>query len=132
MSATDRPVGFLSRVLIVEDDHQLAGVLADVLIYENCHPEMAANGMEALDKLRSADYEAVICDLLMPRLDGQQLYELTVKEFPYLAEKFLFITGQAAAKAGLTNFIRRTGNSLLEKPFEIEQLRAALRELLAR
>ncbi len=132
MPADPRPVAYLHRVLIVEDDHQLAEVMADVLTYENCLPDIAANGLEALDKLRTADYEAVICDLMLPRLDGEALYEEVVKEFPYLGQRFLFITGQASRKAGFNDFISRTGNALLEKPFAIEQLRAALKELLAR
>jgi CheY-like chemotaxis protein len=88
--------------------------------------------MEALDKLRGADYEAVICDLMMPRFDGEALYNEVAKHYPYLADRFLFITGHAARRGGLTDFIYRTGNQLLEKPFEIEQLRAAMRDLFLR
>lgn len=127
-----RPVGYINRVLVVDDDYQLAELLSDVLTYENCTADVAANGMEAMEKLRGADYEAVVCDLMMPRVDGESLYNEVVRQYPYLAEKFLFITGNPARKSGLTDFIHRTGNTLLEKPFEMEQFRAALKELFAR
>jgi two-component system, cell cycle sensor histidine kinase and response regulator CckA len=128
----ERPVQLIWHVLIVEDDYELADVLAEVLTHENCVSEHAANGMEALPKLRATNFDAIICDLMMPRIDGEAFYDQVGREFPYLTDRFLFITGQASAKAGMTDFISRTGNTLLEKPFDIEQFRAALRELFAR
>lgn len=126
------PVRIIPRVLVVEDDYQLADLLSEVLVRENVTPELAANGMEALEKLREADYEAVVCDLMMPRVDGHELYTTVAHEFPHLAGRFLFVTGQAVSRSGFTDFVYRSGSLLLEKPFDIEQLRAALRELLAR
>ena len=122
----------IQTVLIVEDDYHLADTLCEVLTYENCLADVAANGMEARDKLRGADYEAVVCDLIMPLIDGEALYNEIAREHPYLADKFLFITGHASAKSGFTSFIRQTGNSLLEKPFEMDQFRTALRDVFAR
>ncbi len=130
--AGERPVQFIRQVLVVEDDYELADVLAEVLTHENCVSEHASNGMEALDKLRTGNFDAIICDVMMPRVDGEAFYLQVAKEFPYLAERFLFITGQAARKAGLTDFIWRTGNTLLEKPFDVEQFRAAMQEVFAR
>jgi len=127
-----RPQMVMRPVLVVEDDHELAELLREVLTYENCLVEIAGDGMEALDKLRTADYDAVVCDLMMPRVDGRALYEEACREFPHLADRFLFVTGQAAARAGLTDFIYRTNNRLLEKPFDVEVLREAIHELLRR
>lgn len=132
MTESKRPVEYVNRVLVVEDDYELAELLSEVLTYENCTADIAANGMEALDRLRGADYEAVICDLMMPRVDGEALYNQAIKQYPYLADKFLFITGNPARRAGFTDFIYRTGNTVLEKPFEMEQLRTALKELFQR
>ncbi|HUK81027.1 MAG TPA: response regulator [Verrucomicrobiae bacterium] len=132
MAEEERPVQFVHRVLVVEDDYQLADLLSEVLTYENCSAEVASNGMEAMEKLRGADFDAVICDLMMPRVDGEALYNQTTQQYPHLSDRFLFITGNAALRGGLTDFVYRTGNSLLEKPFEIEQLRAALKETFQR
>ncbi len=132
MSDSERPVQFINRVLVVEDDHDLANLLAEVLTYENYVVDLAGNGMEALEKLGGADYDAVVCDLMMPRVDGEALYNEVVKLFPYLADRFLFIAGQASMKSGLANFIHRSGMTLLEKPFEMDQFRAALRDVVRR
>ena len=126
------PSQVMYRVLIVDDDYELADLLLEVLTMENCVPEHAPNGMEALDRLRTGQYDAVISDLMMPLMDGETLYKEVVKKFPYLADRFLFVTSQAARQSGFTEFISRTGNGILEKPFEVDQLRTALKELLRR
>ena len=132
MAEPARPVQLIHRVLVVEDDHQLADLLSEVLTYENCATEIAANGMEAMEKLRGADFDAIVCDLMMPRVDGEALYNDVVRSFPYLADRFLFVTGQASRKAGFSDFVTRTGNNLIEKPFDIHQFRGMVRELFKR
>jgi len=132
MSETQRSKQVMHRVLVVDDDYDLAQLLREVLTYENCEAEIATNGMEALDCLRTGDYEAVICDLMMPRIDGQALYDEVVRDFPHLANRFLFVTGQASRKAGFSDFVSRTGNQIIEKPFDIQALRLAVRELFQR
>jgi two-component system, cell cycle sensor histidine kinase and response regulator CckA len=127
-----QPIQRMRLVLVVEDDLELADLLAEVLVFENCTPEVVSNGMEALEKLRATAYDAVICDLMMPRIDGQALYEEVARHMPYMASKFLFITGQASRKSGYSDFIYQTGNRLLEKPFEMDELRSALHEIFER
>ena len=122
----------MHRVLVVDDDHDLAELLREVLTYENCEVEVAPNGMEAMERLHAGDYEAILCDLMMPRMDGEALYGEVSQQFPYLADRFLFVTGQASRKAGFSDFIYRTGNHLIEKPFEIQELRRAVCELFQR
>src|ERR1035438_6781630 len=88
------PKRVMHRVLVVDDDHDLAVLLHEVLTYENCEVDIAGNGMEAMDCLRTGDYEAVVCDLMMPRVDGEAVYNDVVQNYPYLANRFLFVTGQ--------------------------------------
>jgi DNA-binding response OmpR family regulator len=126
------PKRVMHRVLVVDDDHDLAVLLHEVLTYENCEVDIAGNGMEAMDCLRTGDYEAVVCDLMMPRVDGEAVYNDVVQNYPHLAERFLFLTGQASRKAGFSDFVSRSGNRLIEKPFDIQQLRLAIREIFQR
>ena len=132
MSDAKPPQKVMHRVLVVDDDHDLAVLLREVLTYENCEVDVASNGMEAMDCLRAGDYDAVICDLMMPRVDGEALYHEVVRDFPYLASRFMFVTGQASSRAGFGDFVERTGNRLIEKPFDIHVFRAAVRDTLSR
>ena len=131
MAEEKRPVQLISRLLVVEDDHELAQMLLEVLTYENCTVDLASNGEEAMEKLRMSDYDGVICDLMMPRLGGEALYQQAAQLYPHLSNRFLFISGPAAHRGGHTDFIYRSGNKLIEKPFDIEQLRAALQEMFS-
>jgi CheY-like chemotaxis protein len=132
MTEVKRPQQTMYRVLVVDDDYDFAQLLREVLTYENCEVDIAGNGMEGMDRLRTGDYEAVICDLMMPRVDGQAFYIEAVQDFPHLANRFLFVTGQASRKAGFSDFVSRTENQLIEKPFDIQAFRLAVRETLER
>ena len=132
MAEKQRPKQFMHRLLIVDDDNDLAQLLAEVLTHENCMVDTARNGMEALEQMRVVDYDAVICDLLMSHMDGAELHNEVTREFPYLAERFVFITGQMERHSRSSDFIMKTGNTLLIKPFEIGELRTALKEVLSR
>ena len=132
MAEKKRTKEFMSRLLVVDDDNDLVQLLAEVLTHENCVVDIAHNGMEALERMRMADYDAVICDLLMSHMDGAELHNEVAREFPYLAERFVFITGQMERCSRSSDFIMRSGNTLLIKPFEIGELRTALKEVLSR
>ena len=122
----------MRRVLVVDDDHDLAQLLREVLTFDNCEVEIATNGMEAMDRLRTGNYDVVICDLMMPRVDGEVLYNDVVRQFPFLADRFIFVTGQASRKAGFSDFVGRTGNHLIEKPFDLQAFRTAVQETMQR
>ena len=132
MAEEARPKQSISRLLVVDDDHDLAQLLAEALTHENCVVDTARNGVEALDQMRAADYDAVICDLSMSHMDGEELHHEVAREFPYLADRFVFITGQLERHGMASDFVVRTGNTLLIKPFKVGQLRAALKDVLSR
>lgn len=122
----------MRRVLIVEDDEPLADVIAEVLTYENCETDFAPNALEALQRLDAGNYDAIVCDVLMPRMSGEDFYRLICERHPHLRDRILFMTGTTTIRSGLTDFLAGTDLPLLEKPFTVEQLRAALHELWQR
>ncbi len=132
MNETTRPRQVMRRVLVVDDDYDLAQLLREVLTFDNCEVDIATNGMEAMDRLRAEEYDAVVCDLMMPRVDGEVLYNDVVRQYPFLANRFIFVTGQASRKAGFSDFVERTGNYLIEKPFDLTAFRAAVQDTVQR
>jgi len=62
------------RVLVVDDDIGIARTLAEILTGWGCVVDTAADGQEALDKLRTESFELVITDVVMPRMDGYEVY----------------------------------------------------------
>ncbi len=120
------------RVLLVEDEQALAVALSRELS-ARFHVEVAADGVLALDRLCQRDatfFSAVLCDLRIPGMDGPTLYETVRATRPEQAARFVFVTGGALSEP-LADFLRACGRPVLKKPFTIEQLDAALGEVVA-
>src|SRR3954466_4828192 len=120
----------LKAVLVVDDDQQLASALQWILADENYLVDVAYDGEEALLKVKVHEYDVIVCDLLMPRLRGDEFYFQATDLRPALAERFLFITGFAADSEN-QQFLRDQGQRHLVKPFQINELIDAVKELLA-
>src|SRR5437867_13051995 len=86
----------LKAILVVDDDQQLASALQWILADENFFVDVAFDGEEALLKVKAHVYDAVICDLKMPRLQGDEFYLKAKEARPNLSDRFIFITGCAA------------------------------------
>ena len=119
----------LKAVLVVDDDKQLASALEWILVDENYLVDVAFDGEEALLKVKVHEYDAVICDLQMPRLRGDEFYFQASELRPELADRFIFITGFAADSKN-KDFLSQPGIKHLVKPFPIDDLIAAVKELL--
>ena len=120
----------LKALLVVDDDRQLASALQWILRDENYLVDVAFDGEEALLKVKIHEYDAVICDLMMPRLRGDEFY-LQAKELrPALHDRFIFITG-FAADSGMKAFLDDHDLKHLAKPFAIQELIDCVKELLA-
>ena len=119
----------LKAVLVVDDDKQLASALQWILADENFLVDVAFDGEEAMLKVKAHEYDAVICDLKMPKLRGDEFY-LKAKEIrPSLEDRFMFITG-FAADPHIALFFNRHEVKYLVKPFSISVLIDCVRQLL--
>jgi DNA-binding response OmpR family regulator len=119
----------LKALLLVDDDKQLASALQWILADENFLVDVAFDGDEALRKVKVHEYDAVICDLKLPHLQGDQLYLKAREVRPSLADRFIFITGYATDPT-IRHFLIENEVKFLVKPFPIAGLISCVRELL--
>jgi two-component system NtrC family sensor kinase len=119
-----------ASVLIVEDERALAAAVAEALTDAGLEVEHAGDGQEALACLRNANYDVVICDLKMPRVDGMTLYRAIAAATPSLARRVIFVTGDVAG-TDAERFLEESGCRWLAKPFRLSDLLRAVRETLA-
>jgi DNA-binding response OmpR family regulator len=117
-------------VLLVDDDKQLAVALQWILADQNFMVDVAHDGAEALLKVRANEYDAVICDVMMPELRGDEFYLKATDYRPQMADRFIFITGYAADPK-VNVFLTRTGCKYLIKPFPVQTLIDCLKQMLA-
>ena len=132
MHTPDRSISTieLRAILLVDDDRQLASALQWILADENFLVDVAYDGEEALLKVKAHEYDAVVCDLMMPRLRGDEFY-LTARTLrPDLADRFIFITG-FAADPKIAPFLTANNVKYLLKPFPVEGLISCVKQLFA-
>jgi len=113
------------RILVVDDEPEVAGVVAELLRGDGHRVDTASDGVDALDRLRERPYDAVVSDLKMPHLDGAGLWEAVRQIDPLLAGRFVFLTGDTLTPS-TTEFVERVGAPSLKKPFALRDVRVAL------
>src|SRR5687767_1593330 len=116
------------RVLIIEDEPDLIRVVRQALTESGFSVDTAADGEEGLWKARSTDYDAIILDLMLPRMHGGDvLRELrTTKITPVLV-----LTARDAPADKITN-LNLGADDYLTKPFDLDELIARVRALIRR
>ena len=119
----------LKAILVVDDDQQLASALQWIMADENFLVDVAFDGEDALLKVKAHEYDAIICDLKMPKLRGDEFYLKARELRPSLADRFIFITG-FAADAQIALFLNKHDVKYLVKPFFIQGLINCVKELL--
>ena len=116
------------KLLVVEDETRLLRNLAKALREEGYAVDTAADGEEGLYKAENNDYDAIVLDVMLPRLDGWQVLERLrkTKKTPVL-----FLT----ARDTLADRVRGLdggGDDYLVKPFDLSELFARLRAIIRR
>jgi signal transduction histidine kinase/CheY-like chemotaxis protein len=119
-----------ASVLLVEDERALAAAVVESLATAGLDVDHAADGEEALAKLRQRSYDVVVCDLKMPRVDGMMLYRAIATTTPELARRVIFVTGDVAG-TDAERFLEDSGCRWLAKPFRLGDLLRTVRETLS-
>jgi signal transduction histidine kinase len=119
-----------ASILVVEDEAALASAVVDALRDAGYLVERAADGEEALVRVKAQAFDLVVCDLKMPRLDGKAFYRLLAGVAPGLAKRVIFVTGDIAGTEAEA-FLEEAGCRWLAKPFRLADLLRAVRESLA-
>jgi len=121
-SATVRIPG---RVLVVDDEPFFGEALYRSLRHEH-HVVVETDATSALARLtRGERFDVIVCDLMMPVMDGIEFHRRLFDVLPEQANRIVFITG-CAVTARVESFLRRVENKFLEKPIHIDGLRALI------
>jgi len=116
------------RVLVVEDETRLLRNLTKALREEGYAVDAAADGEEGLYKAQSNDYDAIVLDVMLPKLNGWQVLERLrkTKKTPVL-----FLTARDTT-ADRVRGLDGGGDDYLVKPFDLTELFARLRAVIRR
>ena len=126
-SSESRKLG--SRILVVDDEVEIADLLRDVLESAGYEVVTAESGAVALELLAEARFDAIVSDVRMPDLDGAALWRAVCERQPHLARRTLFVTGDTLSLQA-RQVLEESGCASLDKPFAKADLLAAVRVLL--
>jgi two-component system, OmpR family, response regulator len=116
------------KVLLVEDEEDLLQVIATAFRENGFAVDLAENGVDGLVKAQGADYDAVILDIMLPRMDGWTvLTELRKSK----TTPVLLLTARDAV-ADRVEGLNLGADDYLTKPFDLEELIARVRALIRR
>ncbi|MGI9225582.1 MAG: hybrid sensor histidine kinase/response regulator [Woeseiaceae bacterium] len=129
--ARARPGQSLSalRVLVVDDEEPLATSIAEVLSRYGHLPTTAFSASQAIDRLAGADFDVILADVHMPDEDGMDFYRRVLAMDKTMAERFVFVTGDALDPR-LTAFFEEQRRPHINKPFELRELIAVIEQVL--
>lgn len=110
-----------SRILIIDDELNIREVITEVLILNNYQTKTAKNGQAALDILDDWIPDLIICDIMMPVMDGHTFLKIVHNDKILSTIPFIFMTGKTE-----DNLMRKCfhdgADDFLTKPFKIKDL----------
>ena len=119
----------MSKILIIEDEASIRRVLIKILSEENdsYQVEEAEDGVQGLEKIKNMDYDLVLCDIKMPKMDGEELLEAVKKIKPEIP--MVMISGHGDMETAI-NTMRLGAFDYISKPPDLNRLLNTVRNAL--
>lgn len=114
------------RLLYAEDEKSLAKAVSTILIKNNYSVDVVYDGVSALDYLATENYDGVILDVMMPKLDGIQVLRKMREEGD--STPVLLLTAKSEIDDRVTG-LDSGANDYLTKPFDMKELLARIRAM---
>lgn len=112
------------RILVVEDEKHLNRIISEAVEDEGYSVDSCYNGLEALEYLECADYDVIILDIMMPKMNGLELVRRLRDKGD--STPVLFLTARDAV-ADRVEGLESGGDYYLTKPFDFQELMAVVR-----
>ncbi len=116
-----------SQVLVVDDEEIARTNLEYILRKEGHQVTTAANGIEAMEKVKAQEFDVILTDLKMEKMDGIQLLESVKQVSPHT--EIVMVTGYATVSSAV-DALKKGAAHYLSKPIKLDELRATVREII--
>jgi two-component system, NtrC family, sensor kinase len=122
-----RPRG--TSVLVVDDEEWILSLSRELLTWDGHGVEIALGAEQGLEALKRKRFDLVVSDWKMPGMNGIQLYERICADYPALANRVIFMTGDVINES-FRAFLRDNAKTCLSKPFPIGEFQDAVSSIL--
>jgi len=120
-----------AHILVLDDEPTIAELLGEMLGLLGYSTTLCHSGPDALQLLAQREFDLIISDFRMPKMNGQEFYRRAVQMKPELARRILFLTGDVVSE-DTQAFLQSTGNPHLSKPFQLVRVEQLVAQVLQR
>ncbi len=114
----------MGKILIIDDERSIRRALKEILEFEQFEVHEAENGKEGMEKINSASYDMIFCDIKMPQMDGMEVLEEIQKlkiEVPVI-----MISGHGNIDTAV-EAIKKGAFDFIEKPLDLNRILVTVR-----
>lgn len=119
----------MARILIIDDEKNIRSTLREIFEYENFDVAEAVDGEEGLNMFLKEDYDVVLCDIKMPKLDGLEVLAVAHQAKPDIP--FVMISGHGTIDTAV-EATRNGAYDFLSKPPDLNRLLITIRNAMDR
>ena len=113
-------------ILVVDDDLGTCQTLSDILEAKGYQVDTAADGFQAIEKVKQSSFDVIIIDIIMPGLNGVETYKVIKEVNPKV--KAIMITAYAVEDL-ISQAYKEGAYQVMSKPLEIERLLQSIKNL---
>ena len=114
----------MNKILVIDDEKSIRNSLKDVLEYEKYKIEEAEDGMQGLSMIQNNNYDLILCDIKMPKMDGIDVLEMALEKKP--ESLFVMISGHGTIETAV-EALKKGAYDFLEKPIDLNRLLVTVR-----
>lgn len=119
----------MAKILIIDDERAIRNTLREILEYEDYHVEDVDNGTEGLELIKKNDFDLVLCDIKMNKMDGMEVLTAGLEIKPDLP--FIMISGHGTIETAV-EASKRGAYDFISKPPDLNRLLITVRNALER
>jgi len=117
----------MANILVIDDEKSIRNTLKEILEYEDFKVDLAAEGPEALEMLEKKDYDVVLCDIKMPKMDGIEVLE-RIHSGTHNTQ-VIMISGHGNIDTAV-DAIKKGAFDFIEKPLDLNRLMITIRNAM--
>ncbi len=117
----------MAKILLIDDESSIRRTLREILEYEKFDVELAEDGFEGLEKAGESDFDVILCDIKMPKMDGIEVLEKLQEKTP--DSTVVMISGHGTIEAAV-DCIKKGAFDFISKPLDLNRLMITIRNAM--
>jgi DNA-binding NtrC family response regulator len=117
----------MPKILVIDDERAIRNTLKEILEYEKYQVELAENAKQAMELIKSSDFDLLLCDIKMPEMDGLELLPHLIEAHP--DTPVVMISGHGNIDTAV-EAIKKGAYDFIEKPLDLNRLLITIRNAM--